>query len=142
MGRAEHATTRRKYTARFTAQSVRGDGATRPRAAYSEQLSPHTEPASLTQIESQLVLQQYESTEQIFVTHGSQPDLSFAPVKHSECAHVPAPVLVHVCLHTLVTSPTQMLSHAVVQQYASTAQTSVAHGSQLAVSAAPAEQIA
>jgi hypothetical protein len=106
------------------------------------QLSPHTEPTSLTQIESHRVLQQYESTLQIFVTHASQPDFSFVPVLHSECVHVvPPPPPLHDSPHTLATSPTQMLSHAVVQQYESTAQISVAHGSHPVCSTLPVEQI-
>jgi hypothetical protein len=49
------------------------------RAGYSGQLSPHTEPTSLTQIESQRLLQQYESAAQMFVTHASQFGFSFLP---------------------------------------------------------------
>jgi hypothetical protein len=40
-----------------------------------------------------------------------------------------------------VTSPTQVASHATWQQYESSLQTFAAHGSQLATSAPPAEQM-
>jgi hypothetical protein len=45
------------------------------------QLVPQIEPTSLTQIESQLVLQQNASEVQIFATHGSHELTSFDPVE-------------------------------------------------------------
>jgi homeobox protein ESX1 len=95
---------------------------------------------SPTQIESHLVVQQYESFAQTLVTQASQPLLSFVPVLHSGCVHVPPPPP-QVWPQTELTSPTQIESHAVVQQYESAAQMLAAHESQLPVSAPPVEQI-
>jgi hypothetical protein len=92
---------------------------------------------SLTQRESQLTLQQYESNAQICVTHGSQPLWSATPVTHLLCAQLPAQLMPQ----TLETSPTQMLSQLVLQQYESTAQICVTHGSQPLWSAAPVEHL-
>ena len=48
------------------------------------QLSPQMEPTSPTQIESHSVLQQYESCEQMSVTHVLQDEVSLLPVEQSE----------------------------------------------------------
>jgi hypothetical protein len=80
------------------------------------QLSPQIDPTSETQIESHFVLQQYESSEHSSVTHESQPLFSFLPVLHSECEHVPPLPPLHDSLQYWPTSPTQIESHAVVQQ--------------------------
>ena len=88
--------------------------------------------ASPTQIESHFVEQQNESWAQSSVTQVSQPDLSFAPVVHSECAQVeppppplplpppvpppPAPPPPQVSPQIDETSPRQIESHAVEQQ--------------------------
>src|SRR5581483_11143459 len=53
----------------------------------------------------------------------------------------PPPPPVHDWPHTELTSPTQIESHAVAQQYESAAQILVAHGSQPEVSLPPDEQI-
>lgn len=103
--------------------------------------SPQIEPASLTHCESHLVLQQYESWLQMLVTQASQPDLSLVPAEHSACVHVPLPPPVHDWPHTEATSPTQIESHAVVQQYESAVQIDAAQLSQLPVRLAPVEQI-
>jgi len=85
------------------------------------------------------VLQQYESCAQIEVTHESQPFLSFAPVAHSLCVQVVPPP--HDWWHTDETSPTQIESHAVVQQYESTAQISPAQVSHEPSRSVPVVQI-
>ena len=85
------------------------------------------------------MLQQYGSWLQIEVTHESQPFLSFAPLAHSLCVQVEPPP--HDWWHTDETSPTQIESHAVVQQYESAAQISPAHVSHEPSSSAPVEQI-
>ncbi len=74
----------------------------------------------------------------MLVTHASHVFFSFAPVEHSLCAQVPPPQL---WWQTELTSPTQIESHAVVQQYEAEAQTSTAHGSQPLSRAPPVEQI-
>ena len=55
------------------------------------QVSPQIEEASPTQMLSQVTLQQYESCAQISAAQVSHPFLSFAPVLHSLCLHVPMP---------------------------------------------------
>jgi hypothetical protein len=79
------------------------------------QVSPQIDETSLTQTESHLVLQQYESDAQMSFTHVLHPVASFTPAVQSECAQAVVPLHV-VSLQMLETSPTQMLSHAVVQQ--------------------------
>jgi hypothetical protein len=49
--------------------------------------TPQTDPTSPTQVASHLVLQQYESCAQTWVTHGSHVDLSLAPAVQMACAH-------------------------------------------------------
>src|SRR5690349_16351866 len=68
----------------------------------------------------------------------SQVLLSFTPVEQIGWAQVPPP---QVWWQTDETSPTQIESHAVVQQYESTAQMLPAQVSHDAVSAPPVEQI-
>lgn len=99
----------------------------------------HTPPqyvfTSPTQVASHLVLQQYESAAQTFVTQVLQPETSFVPVVQSLCEHVP-PVLPpldvdeelldddellllvppQVVPQIVATSPTQVASHAELQQ--------------------------
>ena len=67
------------------------------------------------------------------MTQASQPLVRFVPVLHSSCAHC----LVHDWPQIDPTSPTQIESHEVVQQYESAAQILVTHASQPLASAAP-----
>lgn len=55
------------------------------------QVWPQTEATSLTQKLSQLFVQQKLSTEQIWVTQGSQPAVSAPPWVHLSWAHIPPP---------------------------------------------------
>ena len=96
---------------------------------------PQTDATSLTQIESHELLQQYESTAQIEVTHGSQPVVSLPPVEQMGCAQVGPPL--QLLPHTEATSLTHSRSHAVAQQYESTRQMAVTHVSQPDVSVPP-----
>lgn len=100
------------------------------------QASPQTLPTSPTQTESQELLQQNESTWQIDVTHGSQPEVSAAPVTHLSWTQLP----LHDIPQTLPTSPTQTESQEVVQQNGSTWQIEVTQGSQPEMRATPVEQ--
>ena len=73
-------------------------------------------------------MQQYESLAQISPAHVSHVFVSLMPVEHSECAHVeppppPPPPPEHDSPHTDATSPTQIESHDVAQQYESAAHT-------------------
>jgi hypothetical protein len=63
--------------------------------------SPQIEPASVTHVAFQLVVQQYESAAHTWVTQGSHPFTSLAPATHSEWAHVP-PELLELELDELV----------------------------------------
>jgi hypothetical protein len=100
--------------------------------------SPQIELTSLTHSESHVVVQQYESCAQTLVTHESQPLVSLVPVEHSGCPQVPPP---HDSWQTELTSPTQSESHAVVQQYESTAQICSAHALVQPWRPTPVEQI-
>ena len=103
------------------------------------QVSPQIDPASPTQIESHVTLQQYGSDAQMSVTHVSHPEVSFAPALHSLCLHVPPPPPPELLLEPPEllleppellleppppqlspqmepTSPTQIESHCVLQQ--------------------------
>jgi hypothetical protein len=105
------------------------------------QLPPHDMPQMLptspTQIESHESVQQNESTAQIDVTHGSQPETRATPVEHSGWLHVPPG---HWIPQTLGTAPTQRSSHASVQQNESWLQIDVTQGLHPDVSAAPCTQ--
>ena len=68
---------------------------------------------SLTHWLSQPVLQQYGSALQICATQGSHDELSLAPVTHLLWTQ---PVVLQVTPQMLFTSPTQTLSHLVLQQ--------------------------
>ena len=122
------------------------------------QVSPQIEPTSLTQMLSHAPWQQYGSYVQISLAHALQVFVRCVPVEQIGCAQVVPPLdeLVDVLLLDELedeeppeqdspqiepTSPTHMLSHLVVQQYESAAQTSVAHGSQPEVRWLPVEQI-
>lgn len=52
---------------------------------------PHTAVAAHTQVSSHPIAQQWESTSQMAVTHGSQVQASGVPTAHSECAHAHGP---------------------------------------------------
>jgi len=97
------------------------------------------------QVLSQVVVQQNESTAQIEATQFalvlSQLFTSGAPGAHSECEHVPSDSP-HVRLsQTVLTSATQMLSQAVLQQNESTAQIADSHGSDALENPAPASHL-
>ena len=87
---------------------------------------------------SHAVLQQYESALQILVAQGSQLLFSLLPCEQMGCAQVPPP---QDLPQIEATSPTQIESHAVLQQYESAAQILPAQGSQLEVRGLPCEQI-
>jgi hypothetical protein len=82
---------------------------------------PHSVVTSPTQMLSQLLLQQKGSTEHIVDTQpcASQPDTSATPVWQMGWEQPPP---MHGSPHTLVTSPTQMLSQLLLQQKGSTPQ--------------------
>jgi hypothetical protein len=102
------------------------------------QLWLQIEATSPTHCESQAVLQQYASAEQMLVAQVLQVLLSFVPVEQIGCAQAPPP---HDWPQIDATSPTHCESHAVVQQYESCAQMLPAQVSQLEVSFEPVEQI-
>jgi hypothetical protein len=85
---------------------------------------------SPTHVESHVELQQCASTAQMELTHESQLALSFAPAAHGSCAQLDPNAPAQVLPQMLPTSPTQMESHALLQQYESAAQTSFTHASQ------------
>src|SRR5438094_740621 len=89
-------------------------GLTSSRAACYWQVWPQTDWTSPTQILSHDVEQQYESAAQIFCAHASHVAVSLVPVEQIGWAHVPPPP--HDWPQIEVTSPTQTLSHAVLQQ--------------------------
>lgn len=60
-----------------------------------------------------LLLQHEGSSAQTCSTHGSQFDFSLVPVPQMLCEHVVTP---HDSPQTEATSPTQTLSHSVLQQ--------------------------
>ena len=123
---------------------------------------PQIEVASPTQTLSQVTLQQYGSFPQISVAQVSQPFFSFAPVLQTLCLQVsppPPPLLLPPDEPPLLlpepppppaqlwpqiepTSPTQIASHFVLQQYESAAQIWVTQGSHVATSLVPAVQSA
>jgi hypothetical protein len=70
---------------------------------------------------SHWLLQQYGSCAQIFVAHGSQLDVSFEPLLQIACAQPPGGGgggggALHDWPQIELTSPTQMLSHWLLQQ--------------------------
>lgn len=90
---------------------------------------PPIEVVSPTHCESHVVLQQYESAWQTFVTAALHPDVSLTPVTQSLCTQVPPPLelLLELLLELALvpehdfpqieaTSPTQVASQAVLQQ--------------------------
>jgi hypothetical protein len=94
------------------------------------QVSPQTDPTSLTQIESHCVEQQYGSTPQMLVAQGSHDFFSCEPVEQIPWLHpVPPPELLpepppellpppglHDSPQMVPTSLTHCESHFVVQQ--------------------------
>jgi hypothetical protein len=100
------------------------------------------EPTSLTQMLSQVTLQQYGSTLQTSSAQALQVVVSFEPAVQTAWLHVPPPPLVQVSPQYFGTSLTQMPSHCSLQQYGSFAQTSPAHVLQVEVSEGPALQTA
>ena len=97
---------------------------------------PQIEPTSLTQIESQVTLQQYGSDAQMSVAHVSHPEVRCAPVAQTLCLQVSPPPPPELLPEPLLeppellleppppqlspqmepTSPTQIESHCVLQQ--------------------------
>jgi hypothetical protein len=156
------------YNARGVGRQLRTHPARFSRLADDYgQLSPQIEPASPTQMLSQVTAQQYGSDEQISVAQLSQFFLSFPPVLQTSCLHVPAlpppppllpappdedellvppPELLPPPLQLVPqmepTSPTQTESQRVLQQYESCAQISVTQVSHPEVRLLPVEQSA
>ena len=97
-----------------------------------------TEETSLTHCPSQVVLQQNESTAQIWAAQASHEAVSLPPVAQIAWAQVPPP---QVWWQTEATSPTQTESHELLQQNESTAQIEAAQLSHDDVSLPPVEQI-
>ena len=77
--------------------------------------SPQIDDTSLTHCESHFVVQQYGSWLQMLPAHASHVFDSFEPLAQIEWAQVEPPPP-HDWPQIDETSPTQMLSHAVVQQ--------------------------
>jgi len=77
--------------------------------------SPQIDDTSLTHCESHFVLQQYGSWLQMLPAHASHVLDSLLPEAQIECAQVEPPPP-QDWPQIEATSPTQMLSHAVVQQ--------------------------
>jgi hypothetical protein len=84
---------------------------------------------SLTHCESHFVVQQYESCEQMTPAHESHVFVIFVPVEQMECEQLlpppppPPPPPEQLSPQIEPTSPTQIESHDVEQQYESDAQT-------------------
>jgi hypothetical protein len=112
------------------------DGRAPWRLGY-EQDCPQIEATSLTHSRSHDVEQQYASDAQILVAHASHADVRLTPTVQMGCAHATA----QVCWQIDATSPTQMLSHELLQQNESAAQILVTHGSQPETSLLPCAQM-
>ena len=92
----------------------------------------------LTHALSQLPNSQWQQTESAgrgCVTHGPRPVVRAMAVWHLSCAQLPLPPQLKP--QTEATSLTQVLSQELLQQYGSTAQICVTHGSQPLVRATP-----
>src|SRR5262245_57198147 len=107
--------------------------------------SPQTLPTSPTQIESHAVWQQYGSTVQMSASQVPQLASSLVPSVHLSWSQVGGGggggAAQASLPQTLWTSPTQIESHAVVQQNGSTAQMSLSHWPHEAPSGPPVLQV-
>src|SRR5262245_39983208 len=112
--------------------------------AVLAQLSPQTLPTSPTQIESHAVWQQYGSTVQMSASQVPQLASSLVPSVHLSWSQVGGGGggAARASLpQTLWTSPTQIESHAVVQQKGSAVQMSLWHSPHDAASGPPWVQV-
>ena len=98
-----------------------------------------------TQPASQPVVQQAGVSEQMRPTQpgvggSSHPATRAAPAAHTECAHAPWLAAQERLSQIVLTSPTQVESQLVPQQYESEAQMAAMHGSHVGTSATPTSQ--